>query len=326
MKSGRVRKKKQPARETKPAPETAPSPSPGRPSATKPGRVIGGAPRRALSPLLFFGILAAIVVCIVILVILMVSRGGADEWIKATQADGTWTTTVTLLGPQVATQERWEPDCLSDPNGAVRSGTCVSRDTDTYHDTVIEDYEEFAYEIYFEETWDRIYQAQGSEFVGTNFGSDDYWENSLHYTREEELDRDSCQYTEYTVWVDDRQDSSQEVEVYLAECEVWDHVTVSERIYDQGQWCQCEVTTLVPMGQDVNQGMSRTVSWPEASVPPGGRSERGFSGSVTLEGEGYTYTTETDDLNQYMDCLTNQYYIGLDNGEPVTVRKNPPRE
>jgi hypothetical protein len=330
MKTGRVRKRKEPApdtksaRDTKPGPEATSSPSTARPSDAKPRRVLGATPRKAPSSLLFLGIFAAIVVCIVILVILTVSRGGTDEWIEATRSDGTWTTTVTLLGPQVAAQERWESECVSDPDGAVHPGTCVSKDTDTYHDEVIEDYEEYAYNIYYEEMWDRIYQAQGTEFVATNLGRDDYWEGNLHHVREEELDRDGCAYTEYTVWVNDRQDSTQQVEVYLAECEVWDHVTVSERVYDQGQWCRCDVTTLETLGREVNQGSSTNVLWPQPQVPPGGDAERSFRGTVTFRADGYTYTTTTEDLDQYMDYLANQYYLGLRGGEAVAVRKNPP--
>ena len=269
--------------------------------------------------------MGAIFVCFVIFIIIMTLRGGADEWVEATRASGSWTTTVTLYGPQIAVEERWESTCVSDPKANVRAGTCVLRDAKTYQDTVVDDYEEYAYNIYYEETWDQIYQAQGTEFVVTALGSDDWWEGDLHHSRTEELDKASCEYTNYTLWVNDRQNSTQEVEVYLAECEVWDHVVVKERVYDQQAWCLCEVATLVQMGQQSTQGEGLNVSWPNANVPAGGRSEQAFKGQVIFVGDDYTYTTSTDDLNKYQYYLTSQYYIGLRDGNPVTFSKNPDR-
>ncbi|MFC2029493.1 hypothetical protein ACFLWA_02050 [Chloroflexota bacterium] len=287
-----------------------------------PGSV--GPPPKAPSQALFLGIFAVIVVCILVLVVITLTRGGPDEWVEATRATGTWTSTVSLMGPQVSVEERWERDCINDPIGTVLPRSCIPKETDAHQDVVVDDYEEYAYTIYYEEMWDRIYQARGSEFVQASLGSDDYWEEETHYTRIEELDRDSCEYTQYTVWVDDRQESSQEVEVYLAECEVWDHVTVSEREYEQDQWCGCEKTTLVPLGQDSHQGLGTSVIWPQPDVPTGGNTERSFSGTVTFEGDGYAYTTTTDDVGQYLDYLTNQYYIALRDGKAVSVRNTPP--
>jgi hypothetical protein len=330
MKTGRIRKKEPlPQPEEQPAAETATAPPPSsKPPRSQPAPTTAKAPivgKQSKPPYLIFGIMGAIFVCFVIFIIIMTLRGGADEWIEATRANGSWTTTVTLYGPQIAIEERWESDCLNAANASVRTGTCVMKDTKTYQDNVVDDYEEYAYNIYYEETWDKVYQAQGTEFVVTALGSDDWWEENLHYNRTEELDKASCEYTNYTLWVNDRQDSTQEVEVYLSECEVWDHVVVRERVYDQQAWCQCEVVTLVQMGQQSKQGSGMNVSWPNVNVPAGGRSEQAFQGQVTFLGDDYTYTTSTEDLNKYQDYLTGQYYIGLRDGKPVTVSKNPDR-
>jgi hypothetical protein len=324
MKTGRVRKKAEPttppreeAASAKPAakPKSSPRKTSSRPSGT--------AGKKLKTPYLVFGILGAIFVCFVIVMIVMTLRGRADEWVEVSRANGSWTTTVTVFAPQVKVEEQWEADCTGDVNGTVRVGTCVMKDTDTYQDNVVDDYEEYAYNIYYEEMWDKTYQARGTEFVVTALGDDDWWEGNLHYTLEEELDKDSCQYTNYTLWVDDPQDSSQEAEVYLAECEVWDHVVATERVYDQRSWCQCDVTTLVEMGEQSEQGGGLNVLWPDPNVPAGGSTERAFKGQVTFLGDDYTYTATTDELARYQDYLTGQYYIGLNDGKPVTVSKNP---
>jgi hypothetical protein len=329
MKTGRVRKKAEssPPKETTPdtpAPveEAAPSGPPPQPrKPVRPARTPrpAGTVAVARKPISIGCIFAAVVAVIAILAIVMLlsSLGGDQEWIEATQASGTWTTSTAVIGPQVAVQEKWETDCISDPNGSVRTGTCLMKDSDTSRQEVRDDYEEFAYDIYFEET-------QGTQFLEATLGSDDWWEGNTHYTRVEELDPESCTYTEYTVWVDDPSDTSQEVEVYLSECEVWDHVTATERIYDQKLWCQCDVTSYVQLGQQSDQGTGTAVSWPEPSLPAGARTEESFSGQVTFRGDDHTYTVSTDDPNQYRDFLTSQYYIGVKNDRPVTVSKSPP--
>jgi hypothetical protein len=265
----------------------------------------------------------AIVVLIAIIVIVTLLRGGADEWVEATRANGAWTTTTTLFGPQVLIEERWEADCVSDPNGSILIGSCIQKDANTYRDTVIDDYEEYAYNIYYEETYQQVYNAQGTQFVVTALGKDDWWEENLHYTREEELDRDSCQYTSYTLWVDDPNNTTQEVEVFLSECEVWDHVTATERVYDQKEWCQCNVTTLAQIGTQTDQGTGTAVRWPRPAVPAGGNTQQAFSGKVTFLGGDYSYSVTTDDPSQYQEYMTGQYYIGLRNEKPVTVSRNP---
>jgi hypothetical protein len=334
MKTGRTRRKSQPAAEEKkaaeqPTAQPATTGSPAQPAAPRPvvsrasAALAKATGKKGGPPVLIFGILLALFVCFVLVAVILTLRGGADEWVKATRANGAWTTTVTVFGPQAKVEERWETDCTSDPNGAVRAGTCVLKDTNTHHDSAVDDYDEYAYDIYYEETWDKTYQAQGTEFVVTTLGSDDWWEGNRHYTQQEELDKASCNYTNYTVWVDDPQDKTQEIEVYLSECEVWDHVVVEERVYDQKSWCQCDVTTLVQIGQSTDQGTGLDVRWPNPNVPAGGRSERSFKGQVTFVGGDNSYTTTTDDLARYQDYLMSQYYIGLRDGKPVTVSTSP---
>jgi hypothetical protein len=324
MKTGRVRKKAQPAAEEQAArPRTQPAP-PG-PAAARRAPQAAAAPKKSLSGGMVGAILGGIFACFALVMILLTITGGAKEWVKATQARGEWTTTVSLFGPQVTIEERWETDCRNDPNGAIRPGTCVLAATNTYNDTVVDEYDEFAYNIYYEETYRQVYEASGTEFVITQLKSDDWWKDNLHYVLQEELDKDSCQYTKYTVWVDDPQDKTQEMEVYLSECEVWDHVTVSERTYEQKPWCQCDVTALVQIGQQSDTGTGSDIRWPTPNVPAGGRTEQSFQGRVTFLGDDYTYTTTTYDLSQYQDYLTSPYYIGLRDGKPVTVSKNPPK-
>ncbi len=304
MKTGRIRQK-----------EEAP--------AQEPDTGVAAPAARPGLPFPIIGILIGVFVCIVIVLLLTLSRGGAKEWVKVTRADGEWTATMTVFGPQVKIEERWQNDCTNDPACQVRADSCILKDSTTYNDKKVDEYDEYAYNLYYEETYQKVYEARGTEFTVTELKSDDWWKENFHYVRVEELDRDSCTLTNYTVWVDDPQNKSQEVEVYLSDCEVWDHITVYERVYDQKPWCQCEVTVLAQMGQQTAQGTGLDVRWPNPAVPSGGRIEQSFEGKVTFLGGDYTFTTTTRDLSQYQDYLTGQYYIGLKDGRPVTVRKNP---
>ena len=338
MKTGRVRKKEQPTTpEPEPqesaaevqAPAAEPVPKPSRPKAStkkakpRPAASTPQQPKRNKTPTLVFIGLGVIFVCFILFAIVMTLRGGADEWVKATRVNGVWTTTVSVMGPQTTIEQMWETECTNSPNGTVHFGSCILKDSDTYQDKVVDDYEEYAYDIYYDEMWGQVYQAQGANFTATSLSSDDWWEGNLHYTRQEELDKDSCQYTTYAIWVDDRQNSQQEVEVYLSECEVWDHIVANERIYDQKSWCQCDVTTLVEIGQQTEQGTGLDIHWSDPNIPTGGRTQRSFKGQATFLGDDHTYTTTTDDLAQYQDYLMSTYYIGLRDGKPVTVSKNP---
>ena len=328
MKTGRVRKKEK----ATPKPAAPQEPTPGGAAAGAAAPRPGAQPRPSGSPggkpansKIVFALLGGLFACFVLVMILFTVLGGRkpDEWIPASRADGQWTAAVKVWGPQASREERWEADCLSAPQATVQAGTCILKDTERYEDRVVDDYEEYAYDIYYEETYQQVYEARGTEFAVTALGTDDWWEEDLHYVLEEELDTESCQYTEYTTWVDDPDNASQEIEVYLAECEVWDHVVVYERIYEQGKWCACDVITLVEVGQESQQGSGASIRWPNPAVPAGGRTDRTFKGTVTFLGDDYTFTTTTEDLDQYQDYLTGQYYIGLSDGKPVRVSKNP---
>lgn len=83
------------------------------------------------------------------------------------------------------------------------------------------------------------------------------------------------------------------------------------------------MTTLIEMGQQSEQGTGMDVDWPNPSVPAGGRVERTFTGQVLFRGDDYSYATTTDDLSEYRDYLTRQYYIGLKDGKPVKVSNSP---
>jgi hypothetical protein len=319
MKTGRVRTKEQPPEEQAdlPQPPAAKPPPSARPVPGKAGKIPAGV-----------WIVGGLFVVLACFVMMMTVFGGkrADQWIEVTRATGEWTTTTTVFGPQVTMQEAWETDCTAKPNATVRAGTCIMKDTNAYQDRVVDEYDEYAYNIYYEETYSQVYEAKGSEFVPTQLKTDEWWKDNLHYSLQEELDRESCQYSSYTVWVDDPQDNTQETEVYLSDCEVWDHVTVTERVYEQKAWCQCDVTNLVQMGQQSEQGTGSAIRWPNPSVPAGGRSEQSFKGQVTFLGGDYTYRSTTEEVAQYQDYLTDQYYIGLRDGKPVAVSKNPPQK
>ncbi len=321
MKTGRRRKKEeQPAKETQ---TQAPAPTPKKASRrSSPPRPTRDKKSQIPKGVWIVGGLFLVLVCFVMFMTVFGGRK-ADEWIEVTRASGEWTTTVTVMGPQVTTEERWRADCADDPQATVQATTCVMRQTDEYDDVVVDEYEEYAYNIYYEETQAQVYEARETEFVVTELGEDDWWEDDLHYVLEEELDRQSCQLTDFTTWVDDPDNPAQEIEVFLSDCEVWDHVTIYERVYEEKPWCECDVATLVEMGVESRQGSELNVRWPNPRVPAGGSAERAFEGTVTFLGGDYTYTLTTDKLDSYQSYLTDQYYIGLQEGNPIMVRRNP---
>jgi hypothetical protein len=326
MKTGRVRKK-----EAAPAP---PKPSTPRPAAPRPSvkpataahtQATTGQIGKPANGKIVAGLLIGTFLCFALVMVLFTALGGrkADDWVPVSRVQGNWTTTVKIWGPQATHEERWEADCQRDPQATVQPGTCIVKDTQQYQDRVVDEYDEYAYNIYYEETYALLYEAQGTEFVVTQLGTDDWWDENLHYVLEEELDTGSCEYTEYTTWVDDPDDSTQETEVYLSECEVWDHVTVYERVYERGNWCGCDLIAIVEVGEETRQGTGASVRWANPAAPAGGRSERAFQGTVTFQGDDYTYTTTTTDLAVYRDYVTSHYYIGTANGKAVRVSKNP---
>ncbi|MBN1657617.1 MAG: hypothetical protein JXA93_04405 [Anaerolineae bacterium] len=331
MKTGRVRKKEAAPQAGPAAPKpAAPRPAP-RPAAVHAQGIPGSAQSttgqvgKPANGKIVAGLLIGTFACFALAMIVATALGvkKADTWVPVSQTRGEWTTTVQIWGPQVAHEERWETDCRRDPQATVQPATCILKPTQQYHDQVIDEYDEYAYNIYYEETYQQVYEVRGTEFIVTTLGGDDWWDENLHYVLEEELDKASCHYTEYTTWVDDPDDATHEIEVYLSECEVWDHVTVYERIYEQANWCGCDVIAIVNVGQETRQGTGASVQWASPVVPSGGRTERAFQGTVTFQGDDYTYTTTTTDLAAYQDYVTSQYYIGLDDGQPIKVSKNP---
>jgi hypothetical protein len=329
MKTGRVKKKPQPPAE-QPAAQgsVTPKPHPTVPVA-RPHSTVTAAQPQPKPKIPTWAILAGMFICFALSIACLVISGGrpkAEQWIKAERADGTWTTTATVFGPQAAVQGCWQTNCTADRNCAVRPGTCLVATTTAYDEVPIKEYDELAYNIYWEETGDQVYEAQGADFVTIQLGSDDRWEGDLHYVRREWLKKDTCEYTEYTVWVTDPQDSSQDIEVYLSECEVWDHVTVTRKEYEQGSWCQCETTTQVQIGQQAEQGAGLEVTWPQPIVPQGGRADQSFAGQVVFRGDDYSITVSSKDLAEYQRYLTVQYYIGVRDGKAIQISPNPPQK
>lgn len=324
MKTGRVRQKEPPASVQSAAADGSGTLEPVQPPLGSASPMPSGPAPRPGIPI---GLIVAGVagLALVLILLLVLSRGGGtQQWVPAARADGSWTTKVVVFGPQVSVVEGWQADCANKPNATLRSETCTLRDSDRYQDNVVDQYEEFAFNIYHEESWDKVYQAQGTEFVPTSLGGDDRWEGNRHTTRQEQLDKGTCTQSNYTVWVDDPNDTAQEVEVYLSECEVWNQVTVTERVYEQQPWCQCAVTSIVPLGQVSEQGAGSGIVWPASRAPSDGRTEQEFSGQVTFVGEDYRYTVTTADPNEYERLLTGQYYIGVKGDRPVGISDTPP--
>jgi hypothetical protein len=264
------------------------------------------------------------VIACILLFTLLRGCGGTEEWVPVSRSTGDWTAGMVVYGPQVSLRPAFEADCQKQ-GWPVQAETCIQKDTGTYNDQEVQKYEEYADNTYFEETWSQVYEAQGTEFVTTSLGGGDRWEGNLHYVWVEKLKQDTCQQTNYTVWVDNAQDRTQQDEVYLFDCEVWNDTTVTERVYDQAAWCQCEVTALAVVSQISSGGKGSEVDWPQADVPAGGRSEESFTGRVTFTGGDYTLTTTTTDPEQYRDWLTSPYYLGIRAGRAVEVTKSPPQ-
>ena len=158
MKTGRVRKKKK----ASPKPATKPSTKKSKPSkarsrsAAAVRRTLSGSRPNPASPkllaALFFGAFGILVLVMILITALWDKK--ADAWVPVTQTRGQWTTTVKTWGPQASREERWEADCRSDPQATVEPRTCILKDTEEYEDQVVDDYEEYAYNIHYEEVLD----------------------------------------------------------------------------------------------------------------------------------------------------------------------------
>ncbi len=246
----------------------------------------------------------------------------------AADADGSWTTTVKIVAPQVAVRGRYRSDCDADANCTVIPGTCEVRErADAGAEQTVDDYDEYAYSIYYEEAEDRLYEAAGQDFVPTELNAArDWWDGDRHYYSEEWLDRETCQYTQYTVWITDPDDPEYEVEVVLSECEVWDHVVVKERAYREEAYCQTEnVESLAVQDVRTLRGAGTLVEWPDTVAPAGGELVREFEGTVEFRAEGARRTVETTDVDKYMRYLTVPHYLGLDeDGDVVNLTDRAP--
>lgn len=306
MKTGRRRKK-----ETIPELPEQPSiqPSPPEPPLVRP------APRA-------FRLWLPILVIVIVLICggLLLSRAclgpqaTPTTYLPATAA-GSWTTTVRLLVPEVTVQEGWRSDCEADPQCIVLPGTCqVQEREDRYTERTVDDYDEYAYSIYYEETEDRLYEAAGQDFVSTQLNArKEWWEGERNYTSEEWLDEGTCQYTQYTVWITDPEDSSSEIEVVLSKCEVWDHVVVTERVYEEDEYCRTENQGAMAVQDTLTrQGVGAGVEWPGAAAPAGGKLERAFGGTVVFRADGTTYTVQVTDADAYIRYLTVPHYLEVD--------------
>jgi hypothetical protein len=273
----------------------------------------------------------AVVLCVLVIGILMCGRScfapKAESYLPAT-AEGSWQTTVKVLVPQMVRSEGWRSDCESDPDCTVLSSTCQMRPReDKFTENKIDEYDDFAYNIYYEEEEAKIYEASGTDFAVTELNPPKDWvEDDRHYTAEEWLDEETCQYTNYTVWITDPDDATQEVEVVLSECEVWEHVVVKERIYEDEEYCQTEIVdTLTVKDTLTESGTGADVSWPSAQTPDDGELEREFKGTVIFHADDVEHTVHTDNESAYVRYVTVPHYLGLDkNGKVVSVTDKVP--
>jgi hypothetical protein len=198
---------------------------------------------------------------------------------------------------------------------------------DRYTELTVDEYDDYAYNIYFEETEGRLYEASGTTFVTTQLNPPTSWqEGDISYYSEEWLDKDTCQYTNYTVWITDPQDSTYEIEVLLSECEVWDHVVVKERVYEVEEYCQTEtIASLGVQDTEMLQGVGAGIEWPQAAAAAGGRLERSFEGSITFRADGTTHTVRVTDPDRYIRYLTVPYYLAVDEeGNVVDLSETAP--
>ena len=325
MKTGRARSKEEmPPEEPRPAPEDQPpaaEPIGGPPPSQAAAGTAQPQQGRNRTIQLVFVAVVALIACI-LLFMLMRSCGRTDEWVEATSARGSWTTSVQLFAPQVQTRETWQTACTGS-QGIVQQATCVVMPTGKFLSQPSRTYDEYAFNSYYDETQQKTYEAQGMEFVVSDLGGGERVVDNQRLVSKEYLRTDTCQQTEYTIWVDDPLDSTQEVEVYLQDCEVWQNVTVYDS--EQAPWCTCLVTVLVPAAQETSQGAGLQVSYPTLLIPEGGKSEQSFEASVTFSGgDGrYSLTQTTTDPAQYRDWLTTTYYLGLRDGKAVRLSKQP---
>jgi hypothetical protein len=250
----------------------------------------------------------------------------ASTYLPAT-AEGSWETTVKVLVPQMVRGEGWRSDCESEPDCRLLSGTCQMQPReDKFTESKIDEYDDYAYSIYYEEEEAKIYEASGTDFVVTDLNPPKDWvEGDLHYRAKEWLDQETCQYTNYTVWIADPNDPTKEVEVVLSECEVWENVVVEQRIYENEEYCQTEtVDSWVVESTFTEDGTGAEVDWPSMQAFADGKEEREFEGTILFRADGIEHTVRTDDESAYVRYVTIPHYLGLDkNGKVVRVTDKP---
>jgi hypothetical protein len=266
------------------------------------------------------------VVVIAIIVIVMLSRAcsgpEAVSYLPA-QATGSWATTVEVLAPQVVAGQGWRSACEADAQCTIIADTCEERERqDQFTEREVDNYDDYAYNIYFEELTQELYEASGDTFAVTQLNPDeDRWEGDRHFVSEEWLDKDTCEYTGFTVWITDPDDSSQEIEVVLSECEVWDHVVVTEKVYEREEYCQTEhVEGMTVLDTLSDQGSGVVVDWPAAAQPEGGQLQSQFEGVIVFRADGTEHRVTVTDPDRYVRYLTVPHFLGLDEeGKVVRV-------
>jgi hypothetical protein len=321
MRTGRRRKKQAPEEPKEPpAPQPKPSAKPSRPASRSPLRA-------GLIPLL--AITGAFITLVIGIIVCGRScmRPSASTYLAAT-AEGSWQTTVNMLVPQVVRSEGWRSDCESDPDCAVLVSTCQMRPReDKFTENKIDEYDDYAYNIYYEEEENKIREASGTDFAVTELNPPKDWvEDDRHYTAEEWLDKETCQYTNYTVWITDPSDATEEVEAVLSECEVRENDVVKQRIYEDEEYCQTEIVDEMTVKDTFTEsGTGADVSWPDVPIPADGELERAFKGTVVFQADGVEHTVRTDDESAYVRYVTVPHYLGLDkNGKVVSVTDRKP--
>jgi hypothetical protein len=128
------------------------------------------------------------------------------------------------------------------------------------------------------------------------------------------------------VWIADPEDATEEIEVVLSECEVWEHVVVKERIYEEEAYCQTETAgTYSVRDTFTEQGTGTSVTWFDATAPVDGRLEREFKGTVVFRADDVAHTVHPDDEETYIRYLTVPHYLGLDkDGGVIQVTDKAP--
>jgi len=338
MKTGR-RRKKEPAQQPAPPqpegeqkPTTRAQSSAGiRPRAKKPtpSRAPTAQPARMKQAVLLIVIGLVVFACLAVL-LSRACQGSASTrtvYLPAT-ANGSWTTTVRLVVPQVEVRGGWRADCEADPLCTVVPGTCETREReDQATEQKVDEYEDYAYNIYYEETEGKLYEAGADTFVVTQLSGRREWrDGDLHYISEEFVDQDTCQYTNYTIWITDPEDDAYEIEVVLSECEVWDHVIVMQRVGEQDEYCQTEIEGAMGVQDTLTaQGIGAGVEWPDPIPPAGGRLERDFEGRVVFRADGARHEVTVADADKYVRYLTIPYYLGIDEeGDVVDLTDTAP--